>query len=235
MPLTAVKKIKMSKIKLPKKNAENKNAYFISALRSVINSCEGEFISLGQLLTFLKDDGLIFLIAMVALPTSIPIPTPPGFTALFGIPLCILTIQMIYSYDKPWLPDWLSHRKIKIETFKKVIDKAEPAFIKITSLLKPRYGRFLTRRMEQLAGVLTFACAIAITLPIIFGNWVPSIGILITAIGFLYKDGLAVMVGMCVCAIGIIICILVVWIIFYYGMAVLKSFLPTFMHVLVDH
>lgn len=191
--------------------------HFIHSLKDALNAFKGSHISLGDILKNIKEEGLIFLIAVISFPTSIPIPTPPGFTTLFGIPLCILTIQMIYRLQAPWLPEWIAKKEIKASTFQSFILKAEPFFNKFSIFLKPRLARFTTNAMERFVGLLAFLCAISIALPILFGNAIPSAGIFIMSMGLLYKDGLTVLIGMIISIIGIIVSTAVVVTVIFLG------------------
>lgn len=216
-----------SKNKKKSVKAEPKTIHFIEALKEVLRSHKNEAITFGDIMSHLKEEGLIFLIAIVSFPTAIPVPTPPGFTTLFGIPLCILTIQMIYKLDAPWLPNWLANKRVKVSTFRGFIEKAEPLFDKMSGFLKPRHRRLTTKSVERLVGVLAFICSVSIALPILFGNAVPSAGILIMSVGLLYNDGLVVLIGMIVSVIGIIIATTVVAVISFFGIEVLHKLIDT--------
>lgn len=192
---------------------------FLQSLKTMVSKTKGKSISLQDILLHLKDEGLVFLIAVISLPTSLPIPTPPGFTTLFGIPLCLLTIQMIYRLESPWLPNWIGKREIKVSTFESFIAKAEPLFYKLTYFVKPyRYTKLTTKATERLVGLLAFLCSVSIALPILFGNFVPSFGITVMAIGLLYKDGVIVLTGMVISVLGIIIASTVVCFIAFLGL-----------------
>jgi hypothetical protein len=207
-----------TKAKKVEKASAKKEVHFIHSLREVLKSHKGETITFGDIMHSLKEEGLIFLIAIVSFPTAIPIPTPPGFTTLFGIPLCVLTFQMIYNLESPWLPQWLRKKRIKVETFKGFVDKAEPVFEKLSGFLRPRYLHFTTRPSERIIGILALICSISITLPILFGNAVPSMGILIMSVGLLYQDGFVAFIGMVVSVVGIIIASTVVFIMSFFGL-----------------
>jgi len=204
-------------------SSKHSNVHFLVVLRNAISRHKGSNISFGEIMSSLKEEGLIFLIAIISLPTAIPVPTPPGFTTLFGIPLCILTAQMFYKLSAPWLPNWLASRTIKVETLKMLMNKAEPFFDVLAKFLKPRYPKFTTVHFEKIVGMLAFLCSVSIALPILFGNAIPSAGILIMALGLLYKDGLMVLIGMIVSVVGLIIATTVVIVISFLGMEVLNT------------
>jgi hypothetical protein len=191
--------------KKPKKSVEAKHEemHVITSLKRILKSADGEYISLGKIMHELKDEGLIFLLAVISFPIAIPIPTPPGLTTVFGVPLCFLAAQMIYRIDSLWLPKWIAKKKIKVSMFYKFIQKAEPKLNKISKLFKPRYPRFTTLRFERVVGVIAFICGVSIALPIIGGNAIPSAGIFVMSLGLLYRDGLAVLIGVLISILGI--------------------------------
>lgn len=209
-----------------KKNSQSpENESLIELLHNTLASHSGEFISFGELIDGLKDKGLALLIAIVALPISIPVPTPPGFTTLFGVPLCILTAQLFYRLEHPWLPQWLRNKTMKVSTFKNMLAKAEPLFMKLAVFFKPRHQRFLTPHSERVIGVLAFICAVCISLPILFANAIPSAAILIMSLAILYRDGLAAVIGMVIATIGILIAIVVVTVTAIFGMVAIEKFI----------
>lgn len=209
--------------KKDEKKSAKREVHFIHSLRDVLKKHKGDTITFGDIMSSLQEEGLIFLIAIVSFPTAIPVPTPPGFTTLFGIPLCVLTFQMIYNLESPWLPQWLATKRIKVETFKGFVDKADPIFSKLSGFLRPRYLHFTTRSSEKIIGILAFICSVSIALPILFGNAIPSMGILVMSVGLLYQDGFATFIGMIISVVGIIIATTVVFVMSFFGLQVLNQ------------
>ena len=217
---------KNRKSDIEKYSSDNEvNDTILGLLNDILLSHKSEKISLGEIVDKLKDKGLALLIAVLSFPVALPIPTPPGFTTLFGVPLCILTAQLVYSSEHPWLPEWLRNKTIKIETFSSFVEKSKPLFFKIAKFLKPRHPSMLTESSERIAGILAFLCAVSVALPILFGNAVPSAAIFIMALGIMYRDGLAVIIGMIVAVIGLIISSTVVVIVALLGMTALEKFI----------
>lgn len=203
---------------------KKRELHFLHTLKEIFNNTKGKTISFRDIVANLKDEGLLFLIALTALPAAFPIPTPPGATVIVGLPMCFLTIQLIFRREQLWLPEWILKKQIQVSTFHTVIEKLEPIMNKLTVLLRPRYQRFTTQKMERLVGIIAFLCSVSVTLPILFGNAIPSAAVLIMALGFLYKDGLAVILGMIIGIIGILISTSVVIFAFHFGVAALYKF-----------
>lgn len=205
----------------------NKDAHqnILDILHKLLKNHKKQNISFGEIMESLEDQGLMLFIAIVAFPMALPIPTPPGFTTLFGVPLCILTMQLILNKKKPWLPEFISKKQIKTESFINLISKAEPILKKMSRFFKPRQKKFLSKSSEKIMGVLAFLCAVSLALPILFGNAIPSAAILIMSLGMLYQDGLVVVIGMVVSIIGLTIASSVVFLFFWLGkIAFMKLF-----------
>ncbi len=203
--------------------AEHKN--ILEILHNILKNHKKKEITFGEIMSLLEDQGLMLLIAIIAFPMAIPIPTPPGFTTLFGVPLCILTFQIFRKDNKVWLPKFISEKKIKTETFVNFANKAEPFFNKIAKYLKPRYEVVMNDTFEKIMAVIAFLCSVSVALPILFGNAIPCAAVLIMALGMLYRDGLVVIIGMITGIVGIIISTTVVVLFFWLGkMAFMKLF-----------
>lgn len=181
----------------------NDDDNIIALLNRTLEQHRGEHISFGEILDTLKDKGLALLLAVIALPVAIPIPSP--LNTIFGVPLCILTAQLVYRLEHPWLPKWLRNKTIKTETFRSFIVKSTPLFNRLAKFLKPRMPGVLTNVSERVMGVLCLLCAISIVLPILFGNSIPSAAIFTMSLAIMYKDGLVAIFGMIMAVIGLII------------------------------
>lgn len=201
------------------KNSNDDN--IIVLLHKTLEQHSGEDISFGEILDKLKDKGLALLLAVIALPIAIPIPSP--LNTIFGVPLCILTAQLVYRLEHPWLPKWLRDKTIKTETFHSFIIKSTPLFNKLAKFLKPRMPGVLTNASERVMGILCLLCAISIVLPILFGNSIPSAAIFIMSLAIMYKDGLVAIFGMVMAVIGLIISSSVVALVAIMGTAVIEK------------
>lgn len=172
-------------------------------------------ISLGEINEHLNERGFALLMILFSFPMAIPLPYPPGFTTILGLPLLFFSIQMLLGMDKPSLPEWVAKKNIQTNHLIFAVDKSSPYFLKLEKLLKPRLAYFSSIHGEKLIGFVSMLCAISIALPIIFGNAVPSAGIFIMALGLLGKDGLVIIIGIITSIIGLFIASLVVYLFFY--------------------
>lgn len=123
------------------------------------------------------------------------LPWPPGGTTLTGAPLLFLSIELAWSRDTLWLPDWIERRSVKRETFQKLSGRFMKLIRFSEALSRPRLY-FLTGPFGQ--GMIGLAClflSAILVLPVFGGNLIPAIAIGFFALGVMQRDGLAVLLG----------------------------------------
>lgn len=153
-----------------------------------------------------------FLLTMIffSLPIAIPIPYPPGFTTLMGIPLLILSMQMFFGYKQVSLPSKIINYKISNDLLIKISNKVLPILTFTEKYIKPRFQFTKSIYCKQVIGLISIICSISIIIPLPLTNALPAIGIIIMSLGLLNRDGLTVLIGFATSFIGVILAILLV-------------------------
>lgn len=167
-------------------------------------------ITFNDIRNALKESGFCLLMIIFGFPAALPLPYPPGFTTLLGIPLALFAIQMLLNVSSPWLPNWLEKKSISYNLLQMVVARAVPLLHKAEKYIKPRFSFTDTLLGEKLVALFFLACAIMISLPIPFGHMVPGIAVLLMALGMLDRDGVTVMAGMALTVVGLIADIVIV-------------------------
>jgi hypothetical protein len=189
------------------------------------NNRDKETISLGEINNHLSERGFALLMILFAFPMAIPLPYPPGFTTVLGLPLLIFSIQMLLSMPKPLLPKWIADKKIKSSHLIFAIDHSAKYFLKAEKLLRPRLEYFSSSSGERIIGFVSLFCSIIIVLPIWGANAIPSAGILIMSLGLLGKDGAVIIIGIITSLIGLFVACIIVYLIFNGAKMATDSFL----------
>lgn len=78
------------------------------------------------------------LLLLLALPNLVPFPVP-GLSAITGLPLLLLTMQMIFNRTIPWFPEAVLNRSIKTEHLHKLCNVAFPYLRKLERFVMPRF------------------------------------------------------------------------------------------------
>ena len=129
--------------------------------------------------------------ALLVLFSSINLlPLPPGATALLGLPLVLVSAQMVYGSRRAWLPQVLTRRSIPAEVFRSVVARLVPRLERVERMIRPRYWPFWRRHGDQVIGVIALVMAITITLPIPLGNWPPALATALLGLALSERDGI---------------------------------------------
>jgi hypothetical protein len=123
------------------------------------------------------------------------LPLPPGASAVLGLPLIIVSAQMVYGTKQAWLPAALSNRSLNAETFRNMMEWIIPRLIRIERVIRPRYWPFWRKQGDRIIGILALVLAIVVTLPIPLGNWLPALATALLGLALSERDGLLLAVG----------------------------------------
>lgn len=162
-----------------------------------------ERVSTGDLLVIAGDRAFGALIFIFALPNLVP--TPPGTSAILGLPLIILSFQLLWGRRTPWLPKPIAERSIARVDFASVVRRTAPMLKRIERVLKPRLGWLVTAIAERMLALLLLILSIVLFLPIPLGNIFPAAAMCIIALALIEHDGLAALVGVAIGAASILI------------------------------
>lgn len=192
------------------------NASTSEMLNQVVNRYDDDKISLYQIMYALHERGFGILLAFFTLPTSVPALVPP-VTTIISIPLLFFSLQMILCLKSPWLPKRLGNWRISRRSLSLLMSKSAKLLRKIELFMRPRMTFASSQKGERIIGVFCFIFALSIAIPLPMTNLLPSIGILVTSLGLLGRDGLLVIIGMTIGTIGSLIAWALTIMILYYG------------------
>lgn len=140
-------------------------------------------------------------IVLLCIPNCLPIPNIAGLSAITGIPIIIIGLEMLAGRSQIWFPSVLGKRRVPSRRIAALLEHTVSSIRKIEKLLHPRLlmiSEPIPRRL--LGGVLAILASI-MSLPIPFGNMLPGWAMALIALGLIERDGVIILVGL---AIGII-------------------------------
>lgn len=123
------------------------------------------------------------------------IPLPPGASAFLGIPLIIVSAQMVYGRKEAWLPSFVMKRSLTADQFRSVMDWIVPKLIRLERIIRPRYWPFWRKRGDRVIGLIALVLAIVVTLPIPLGNWLPAFATALLGLALSERDGILFAIG----------------------------------------
>lgn len=146
-------------------------------------------IAVADLLAALGERGFGLLLLIFALPNAIPVPAPPGTSAVLAVPLALVAAQMALGLERPRLPGWL--RRLSLS--RALLHKAPPYLARLERHLRPRRPAFAS---ERLLGLACLALALVLMLPVPLGNAPVAWAVLLIALALLERDGLFAIGGL---------------------------------------
>lgn len=156
-------------------------------LRDLAATTEGP-ITIATIRDALGDRSFAALLVFFALLNLLPL--PPGTTLILGIPLLLITGQMLAGYRTAWLPRAWLRRSIGADRFRAMVNRYTPKLERLERLIKPRRWPFTTAETsDRIIGLIGFVLSVAVTLPIPFGNWLPAFAVAVIGLSLSERDG----------------------------------------------
>ena len=178
-------------------------------LSDIVKSLEGSpDLKVGDLMDSLGERAFGALMFIFAVPNVIP--TPPGTSAILGLPLVILTAQLMVGRITPWLPEAVRRRVISKSLLETFVARVVPIMAKIERFLEPRLPFLVTSLVaERVMGLVAFLLSVILFLPVPFANMLPGAAIALMALGLAERDGIAAVAGYVLAAATGIVLLLV--------------------------
>lgn len=123
------------------------------------------------------------------------LPLPPGATAVLGIPLLLLSIQLVLRTDQLWLPQWALKRSIDRAGYRKSAARIAKPIKLVERLSRPRLLVLTSPMSELTIGLVCTLLAIIVMLPVWSTNMFPAFVIAMFGFGMMQRDGVAVILG----------------------------------------
>ena len=175
-----------------------------AVLLRFLETLEHDRVSIADLTAALGERAYGILLLAFALPNVSPIMLP-GLSAVLGLPLVLLSVQLVLGRRAPWFPDAISQRSFAREDFARVLDRILPYLESIERLLRPRWTGLLGWNGERLIGFVCLVLAVVLSLPIPLGNMLPALAIAIFGLALVEKDGLAAALGYGVALVSLLV------------------------------
>lgn len=179
------------------------------ALRQLGVGPAEEPVTIGQLVTQLDARAQSLVLLLLAAPNLTPGPSMPGFSTIFGIPLCIVAFEMMLGRPHLRLPRFIARRAYTRGRVAGFIARLLPLLRRFEAVLKPRWPELAGSR--RLVGAVCFVLGLLLLFPIPVFSLLPAFVILIIALGRLAQDGLVIAIGLALTVLTFAAFGVVVW------------------------
>src|SRR5579859_6885843 len=117
--------------------APGESGHFSDALALFAATMTKERVDLGTIVQFMGQRSIGASLLLLALPMALPIPAP-GISVIFGVPLILISAQLLFGRRHAWLPERLAHRAISRADFITFVDRALPTLHLLERIVRPR-------------------------------------------------------------------------------------------------
>jgi hypothetical protein len=152
-------------------------------------------VTLAEVLTAVGERSFGALLVILAIPNMVA-GLIPGLSIVLGLPLLLVSLQLVVGAERPWLPRRLTRLEIKRSDLRRMLERTRPAVRRLERALQPRLEFLTSPWAERLIGLGCLALSVLVFLPIPFANLVPAIGIMLFGFSMLERDGLMALAAM---------------------------------------
>jgi hypothetical protein len=181
----------------------------------------GDRVRLGDIVDVLEERVYGLLLLVFAIPNAIPNPVP-GATAILGLPVVLIALQLALGRHRPWLPAFFADKSIATDDFRRFIRQVDPWLKKMEKMLRQRGSLVFTPTGERLLAVVALLMAVVLTLPIPLANLLPAFSICFIALALIEFDGLLAVIGIATAGLSLAIASGVVYGFLTVGMVLLE-------------
>jgi hypothetical protein len=173
-----------------------------SDVLTVLASQEGDRLTVGDIVAVLRDRAFALLVVLLGLPNCLPM--PPPIPLICGLLLMLVAAQIAAGMSAPWLPRMLLGRSIARSDVERAVKRAVPLLRRLERWSRPRMSVFESALGMRGMGLilLTLAMALIVAAPVV-GQIPLGLAVCLVGLGLVERDGVVVLVGLGIGALGV--------------------------------
>lgn len=154
-------------------------------------------VAVGELIDALDERGYGPALAVLPLTELTPVGGVPGYPTLLALTLALIVLRLLMGYEHFWAPDWLRRRELKSEHVVKSVEWLKPVSRWIDDKLHKRLSKIAGPTGRKIACFVVLGILLLVPpLELVpFATSAPMIAVSIFGLGFLYRDGLLMLVA----------------------------------------
>jgi hypothetical protein len=170
------------------------------ALEAAVAGDPASRVTLGELVENLQARGYGLLLFLFAAPNLTPGPSLPGFSTIFALPLIFVAVQMVLGVAHPRLPGFLARLGTTRKRAQSVVAALLPLLTNGEKLLRARGAILTGPAARRWIGLVVVLQALLLLVPLPLLPLIPSLALVVLALGLAAHDDVAVGVGLAACA-----------------------------------
>lgn len=167
-------------------------------IAQLIESLPEDHLSLGTLLEKLGEEGLLLLAVLLTLVFLIPV-SIPGVSTVFGAAILLIGVSRL-SGRPLWVPARLREKALPVDKLRPALRSGMNWMRRMERISRPhRLPLFAEGKLIGVVNHLAFILAALLLMApfgfVPFSNTLPAIALLLYSVGFIQRDGGAVLLG----------------------------------------
>jgi len=175
---------------------------FSEALELFAETFDGERVEIAAILHCMGERSIEALLLLLALPMVLPV-AALGVSVAFGIPLILISAQLLLGRRRVWLPARLARQSVSRSDFRAFVARALPVLRRLESVIRPRLSWLASDWTTTPIGAICLVLSVIITLPVPLGHMLPGAAISLLALGLMERDGLVVGLGLAAASVAV--------------------------------
>jgi hypothetical protein len=164
----------------------------------IVAATQKEQVGIDDLVQAIGHASFTPVLLIPAIAVASPLSGIPMFSALMGMMIFLVSLQMLLRRDELWLPRWLLNRKTNSVRVRLVFERLRPAMAWLDAHTYSRLTAFVHRPLIFIPQVL---CVLSgLLMPFLefvpFSSSLVGGAVALLAFGMLARDGLFVMLGL---------------------------------------
>ena len=182
----------------PNTEAPDPAASLGQQLADIIERLPPDALSLGELLDVFSDEGLLLLTILLTLVFLIPV-SIPGVSTVFGAAILLVGVSRLINRPL-WLPQRVKHKALPAARLRPGLTAGLVWVRRMEKISRPhRLRLFIDGPGQGVINNLAFILAALLLMApfgfVPFSNTLPALALLLYAIGFIQRDGGAILLG----------------------------------------
>ena len=182
----------------PQTEAVDPAASLGQQLADIIERLPPDALSLGELLDVFSDEGLLLLTILLTLVFLIPV-SIPGVSTVFGAAILLVGVSRLINRPL-WLPQRVKHKALPAARLRPGLTAGLVWVRRMEKISRPhRLRLFVDGPGQGVINNLAFILAALLLMApfgfVPFSNTLPALALLLYAIGFIQRDGGAILLG----------------------------------------
>ena len=165
----------------------------VQRLRDAAAAIQEERVSMRAMAQAHGPDAHGTLLLLLAMPCLLPV---PGVGTVLGLGMAAMAVTMWRGRGAPSLPQRVAELELPRHWAQRVLEGLASAYAMAGRHARTRLGHFVGPNWRSAIALVVGMMAAIVVMPIPFGNLLPSLALMLIGVGLVFRDGVAVILGL---------------------------------------